>query len=232
MVSLSIKTELRHLAHWLSVEQGIEAEASRVEEGGGRFRWVLTWRDGPADLPRLGDMAAEIGLDARRFSVARVITGQALAVTAARIAVRGNCRSTRTRLGWLRPSRPRPAAPTTLADQPAARRNRWPRGCPGSRTTTPTRAATALGHLATGGVPGSRPDLDPAAPAVDRSSRLGRPRAGQDRGPHKGGPSPGQAARIRALTAPASAGNPLMANARLRAASPAPGNVGRAWRGQ
>lgn len=141
------------MAHWLTVEQGIEAEASRVEEGGGRYRWVLTWRDGPADLPRLGDKAAEIGLDARRFSVARVITGQALAVTAARIAVRGNCRSTRTRLGWLRPSRPRPAKPTTLADQPAARRNHWPRGCPESRATTPTRAAAALGHLVADGVP-------------------------------------------------------------------------------
>jgi hypothetical protein len=81
---------LRKLAGWLAAEHGIRAEARHVEEAGGRYRWVLCWYDGPADLPRLGDKAAELGLDTRRFSVARVITGQALAVIAARIAVRGD----------------------------------------------------------------------------------------------------------------------------------------------
>jgi hypothetical protein len=81
---------LRKLAGWLADEHGIRAEARHVEESGGRYRWVLTWYDGPADLPRLGDKAAELGLDTRRFSVARVITVQALAVIAARITVRGD----------------------------------------------------------------------------------------------------------------------------------------------
>jgi hypothetical protein len=132
---------------------GIRAEAQRTEEGGGRYRWVLAWYDGPADLPRLGDKAAELGLDTRRFSVARVIIGPALVVTAARIAVRGDL-----------PRYPDPArlaeaitAEARSTDHPGQAASSTEKslaaqlaGIAGDTADPATVAAAALGHLAAG----------------------------------------------------------------------------------
>jgi hypothetical protein len=158
---------LRELARWLAAEHGIRAQAEHVEEAGGRYRWVLAWYDGPVDLPRLGDKAAELGLNSRRFSVARVITGQALAVTAARIAVRGDLPlySDPVRLAEAitaeartdDPGQPASRTEEALAAQLAARA--------GDTATPAAVAALALEHLAADGACGSTgPQAPPAGP--------------------------------------------------------------------
>ncbi len=160
---------LRQLARWLAVEHGIRAEAEHVEETGGRYHWVLVWRDGPADLPRLGDKAAELSLDTKRFSAARVITGQALAVIAARIALRGDLplypdpaqlaeAITAEARGTDYPDRPADGAEESLAALLSA--------IAGDTASPAAMAALTIEYLAADGTPGATgPRASPAGPA-------------------------------------------------------------------
>jgi hypothetical protein len=81
---------LRRLTAWLADEHGIRADAEHVQDGAGRWQWWLRWYDGPVELPGIGTKAEELGVDIRRLMSARVITGRALAVIAARTALRGD----------------------------------------------------------------------------------------------------------------------------------------------
>ena len=170
---------LRQLAGWLAAEHGIQAEAEHVEESGGRYRWVLAWYDGPADLPRLGDKAADLGLDTRRFGVARVITGPALAVTAARIAVRGDL-----------PLYPDPAR---LAEAITAEARGTDDPGRAASSAEESLAAQLAGIAGERRRPGRRGRSGPRSPGRGRSLRQHRAegpagRAGGPAGRHHGGP--------------------------------------------
>ena len=86
---------LRKLTNWLAAEHGIRADTEHVEGAAGRWQWWLRWYDGPAELPSMGQKAEELGVDTSLLMSARVITGQALAVQAARIARNGCLRTYR-----------------------------------------------------------------------------------------------------------------------------------------
>ena len=81
---------LRRLTAWLATEYGIRADIGHIQDGAGRWQWWLRWYDGPTELPSVGSKADELGVDIRHLMSARVITGRALAVIAARTALRGD----------------------------------------------------------------------------------------------------------------------------------------------
>lgn len=80
---------LRRLCAWLASEHQISADAVHEQDAGGRWHWWLRWHDGPRDLPSTSSKSEELGIDTRHLYQARIITPDALAVQAARIALAG-----------------------------------------------------------------------------------------------------------------------------------------------